>query len=329
MTRRIGPFAVSPIGLGCMNLSHAYGVPPDAETGARLLNAALDLGYTHLDTAALYGFGTNETLVGNTLKARRGEYTLASKCGIFRNADGKREIDGRPEAIRQTCDDSLRRLRTDVIDLYYLHRWDKRVPIEESVGALAELVEAGKVRTIGLSEVSADTIRKAHAVHPIAAVQSEYSPWTRNPELAVFDVCRQQGIAFVAFSPVGRGFFGGGVRDSAFAEKDIRRGMPRFQGDNLPANLLLLDGLRAIAREQDCSMAQLALAWVLAQGDFVTAIPGTTRLDHLADNLKAAGIRLDKETEDRVAALFAHDKVRGARYNAATQAEIDTEEWPT
>jgi hypothetical protein len=329
MTRRIGPFAVPPIGLGCMNLSHAYGVPPDADTGARLLNAALDLGYTHLDTAALYGFGANETLVGNTLKARRGEYMLASKCGIFHNADGKREIDGRPETIRQTCEDSLRRLQTDVIDLYYLHRRDKRVPIEESVGALAELVRAGKVQTIGLSEVSADTIRKAHEVHPIAAVQSEYSIWTRNPELAVFDACGQLGIAFVAFSPVGRGFFGGDVRDSTFAEKDIRRGMPRFQGENLAANLLLLDGLRTIAREQDCSMAQLALAWVLAQGDFITAIPGTTRLDHLTNNLKAADIRLDKETEDRVAALFARDRVRGTRYSAATQAEIDTEEWPT
>jgi aryl-alcohol dehydrogenase-like predicted oxidoreductase len=329
MTRRIGPFAVSPIGLGCMNLSHAYGAPPDADMGARLLNAALDLGYTHLDTAALYGFGANETLLGNTLKSRRGDYMLASKCGIFRNAEGKREIDGRPETIHQTCEDSLRRLQTDVIDLYYLHRWDKRVPIEESVGTLAELVRAGKVRTIGLSEVSADTIRKAHEVHPVAAVQSEYSLWTRNPEIAVFDACRELNIAFVAFSPVGRGFFGGDVRDSAFLEKDIRRGMPRFQGDNLTANLQLLDGLRAIAREQDCSMARLALAWVLAQGDFVTAIPGTARLDHLADNLRAGDIRLDEETQNRVAALFARDRVRGTRYNAATQAEIDTEEWPT
>lgn len=329
MTRRIGPFAVSPIGLGCMNLSHAYGVPPDADTAARLLNAALDLGYTHLDTAALYGFGANETLLGNTLKSRRGEYVLASKCGIFRNAEGKREINGRPETIRQTCEDSLRRLQTDVIDLYYLHRWDKRIPIEVSVGALADLVRAGKVRTIGLSEVSAETIRKAHEVHPVAAVQSEYSLWTRNPELVVFDACRELGVAFVAFSPVGLGFFGGGVRDAVFLENDIRRGMPRFQGDNLAANLALLDGLRTIARELDCSMAQLALAWVLAQGDFVTAIPGTTRLDHLTDNLNAGNVRLDSETKNRVAALFARDRVRGTRYNAATQAEIDTEEWPS
>jgi aryl-alcohol dehydrogenase-like predicted oxidoreductase len=328
LVRRIGPFEVSAIGLGCMNLSHAYGIPPDADAGARLLNRALDLGYTHLDTAALYGFGANETLLGSTLKARRTEYMLASKCGIFRNAQGVREIDGRPETIRRTCDDSLRRLQTDVIDLYYLHRWDKRIPVEDSVGALAELVQAGKVRTIGLSEVSAETIRRAHRVHPITAVQSEYSPWTRNPEIAVFDVCREFGIALVAFSPVGRGFFGGDVRDAGYPEKDIRRSMPRFQSANLAANLELLADLRKVAREQDCSMVQLALAWVLARGDFITAIPGTTRLDHLEENLKAADFRLDKVVQDRMTALFAPDRVHGARYGAMTQAEIDTEEWP-
>jgi aryl-alcohol dehydrogenase-like predicted oxidoreductase len=327
--RRIGPFEVSAVGLGCMNLSHAYGIPPDAETGARLLNAALDLGYTHLDTAALYGFGANETLVGHILKARRSEFMLASKCGIFRNADGVREIDGRPETIRKTCEDSLRRLQTDVIDLYYLHRWDKRVPIADSVGALADLANAGKVRAIGLSEVSAETLRTAHRVHPIAAVQSEYSLWSRNPEIAVFDACRELGVMLVAFSPLGRGFLAGGVRESVFAEKDIRRGMPRFQGGNLTANLALLDGLRMVAREQDCTLAQLALAWVLAQGDFIAAIPGTTRLDHLEDNLKAAELELDYALLDEMAALFAPGKVHGARYNATAQAEIDTEEWPS
>jgi aryl-alcohol dehydrogenase-like predicted oxidoreductase len=325
--RRIGPFEVSAIGLGCMNLSHAYGTPPDAQTGARLLNEALDLGYTHLDTAALYGFGANETLLGSTIKSRRGEYMLASKCGIFRNAQGVREIDGRPEVILQTCDASLKRLQTDVIDLYYLHRWDKRVPIEDSVGALAGLVQAGKVRTIGLSEVSADTIRKAHRVHPITAVQSEYSPWTRNPEIKVFDVCRELGIALVAFSPVGRGFFGGDVRDSAFGEKDIRRSMPRFQSGNLTANLWLLGELKSIAREQDCSTAQLALAWTLSRGEFITPIPGTTSLEHLEENRSAADLRVDEAVLDRVTALFAPARVHGARYSAATQAEIDTEEW--
>jgi hypothetical protein len=219
-------------------------------------------------------------------------------------------------------------LQTDVIDLYYLHRWDKRVPIEESVGALAELVSAGKIRAIGLSEVSAGTIRKAHRIHPIAAVQSEYSLWTRNPEIAVFEACRELNISFVAFSPVGRGFFGGEVRDTSFAENDIRRTMPRFQSDNFVANVRLLDGLKNVAREQDCSMAQLALAWVLAQGDFITAIPGTTRLDHLGDNLGAADLRPDKRVLERAAALFVPDNIHGTRYNAATQAEIDTEEWP-
>jgi aryl-alcohol dehydrogenase-like predicted oxidoreductase len=326
--RHIGPFEVSPIGLGCMNLSHAYGVPPDADAAARLLNKALNLGYTHLDTAALYGFGANETLLGNTLKARRSEYILASKCGIFRNAQGVREIDGRPETIQQTCDDSLRRLQTEAIDLYYLHRWDKRIPIEDSVGALADLVQAGKVRTIGLSEVSAETIRKAHCVHPVSAVQSEYSLWTRNPEIAVFDACRELGITLVAFSPVGRGFFGGEVRESRFGEKDIRRSMPRFQNNNLVANLALLAELKTIAREQDCSTAQLALAWVLAQGDFITPIPGTTSIGHLEENWCAADLHLDDAVRERVTALFAPARVHGARYSAATQAEIDTEEWP-
>src|SRR5688572_1574248 len=188
-TRTLGPFDVSALGMGCMSLSHAYGTPPPPEAAAAVLHAALDSGYTHVDTAALYGFGANETLIGNALKDRRREFVLASKCGMFRNARGQREIDGRPEVIRKTCDDSLSRLQTDVVDVYYLHRWDKRLPVEESVGAMADLVTAGKVRAIGLSEVSAETIRKAHRVHPIAAVQTEYSLWTRNAEVAVLDTC--------------------------------------------------------------------------------------------------------------------------------------------
>ena len=188
-TRTLGPFTVSAIGLGCMNVSHAYGEPTERDHAARVLQRALEVGYTFLDTAAIYGFGHNETLVGEVLGGRRSEFVLASKCGMDRNAEGKREIDGRPEAMKKTLEDSLRRLRTDVIDLYYLHRWDKRVPIEDSVGALADMVAQGKVRTIGLSEVSAATLRKAHAVHPITAVQSEYSLWTRNPEIAVLAAC--------------------------------------------------------------------------------------------------------------------------------------------
>ena len=218
-----------------MNVSHAYGAPVSAEQGERVLLAALDAGVTLFDTATLYGFGANETLVGRVLKQHRSRFTLASKCGmqgVDVNGDGKlvRVIDGRPATLRQTCEDSLRRLQTDVIDLYYLHRWDKKVPIEDSVGALVDLVRAGKIRSIGLSEVSAATLRKAHAVHPIAAVQTEYSLWTRNPEIAVLDACRELGAAFVAFSPVARGFLCGELRDvSTLDAKDIRRAMSRLR----------------------------------------------------------------------------------------------------
>lgn len=327
-TRKIGPFEVSAIGLGCMNLSHAYGTPPEPAAAGSLLLKALELGYTFFDTAALYGFGANETLVGNTLKDRRSDFVLASKCGM-QGVDGKRVIDGRPETIKQTCEDSLRRLQTDVIDLYYLHRWDKKVPIEDSVGALADLVKAGKVRTIGLSEVSSATIRKAHAVHPITAVQTEYSLWTRNPEYGVLDTCRELGIGFVAFSPVARGFLGGSVRDvEKLAPKDIRRNMPRFQAPNFEANLKLLDGFAALAAEAGCTMAQLALAWVLAQGDDIVPIPGTANGQHMTDNAAAADFEVSAEVLARAGALINADTVRGPRYNAPTQAEIDTEERP-
>ena len=325
-TRKLGPYTVSALGLGCMSLSHAYGTPPDADAAAAVLHKALDLGYTHLDTAALYGFGANETLIGRTLKDRRREFVLASKGGMF-GVDGKRVIDGRPEAIRRNCDESLQRLQTDVIDLYYLHRWDKRLPVEESIGALKDLVQAGKVRAIGLSEVSAATIRKAHRVHPVAAVQTEYSLWTRNPEVAVLDACRELGITLVPFSPLGRGFLTGTLRDvTALPPKDIRLAMPRFQGEHFQRNLTLLDGLAALAAEQQCTMGQLALAWLLWQGDDIVPIPGTTRLDHLAENVGAAEIRLDRATLDRLDALVNARTVSGARYNDATQTEIDTEE---
>jgi aryl-alcohol dehydrogenase-like predicted oxidoreductase len=242
--RKIGPFQVSAIGLGCMSLSYAYGVPPPVEVAERVLLAALDAGVTMFDTAALYGYGVNEELVGRVLKPHRQRITLASKGGMagVTFPDGvKRVIDGRPEAIRLNCEDSLRRLQTDVIDLYYLHRWDKKVPIEESVGAMSDLVRAGKVRTLGLSEVSAVTLRKAHAVHPIAALQTEYSLWTRNPEVAVLQACRELGTAFVAFSPVARAFLTGKLLDATTLDtNDIRRGMPRFAPANYAANLKLL-----------------------------------------------------------------------------------------
>jgi aryl-alcohol dehydrogenase-like predicted oxidoreductase len=326
-TRTLGPFDVSAIGLGCMCLSHAYGTPPDEQTAARVLHRALDLGYTHLDSAALYGFGANETLIGKVLKERRNEYVLASKGGMFRNAQGQREIDGRPEMIRKNCDESLKRLQTDVIDLYYLHRWDKRRPIEESVGAVADLVKEGKVKAIGLSEVSADTIRKAHRIHPLAAVQTEYSLWTRNAEVAVLQTCRDLGIAFVAFSPLARGFLTGELRDvSTLPPKDIRLGMPRFQPDHFPANLTLLDGLPPLAREQGCTMGQLVLAWVLAQGDHIVPIPGTTDVAHLKENIGATRITLSRDVQARLDALINPRTVSGARYAPAVQVEIDTEE---
>jgi aryl-alcohol dehydrogenase-like predicted oxidoreductase len=330
-TRRIGPFEVSAVGLGCMNLSHAYGAPPPPEAAEQLLHRALDLGVTMFDTAALYGFGANETLVGRVLKPHRSRITLASKGGMAGVAfdDGvKRVIDGSPQAIRRNCEDSLKRLQVDVIDLYYLHRWDKKVPIEDSVGAMAELVREGKVRGLGLSEVSAQTLRRAHAVHPIVAVQSEYSLWSRNVEIGVLQACRDIGAALVAFSPTARAFLTGALRDvSTLDAKDIRRGMPRFYPDNYAANLKLLDGYSAIAQDAGCSMAQLSLAWVLSRGEHVVALPGTTRLDHLQENLGADAVALRADTLGRLDALINRHTVAGARYNPATQAEVDTEEF--
>ena len=324
--RKIGPFDVSAIGLGCMVLSHAYGSPPDPKIAAEILLKALDLGYTHFDTATLYGFGANETLLGNTLKNRRKEFMLASKCGMFLGASGGKEIDGHPAVLKQNLEDSLKRLQTDVIDLYYLHRWDKRIPIEDSIGAMSDMVREGKVKTIGLSEVSAQTLRKAHAVHPIAAMQSEYSLWTRNPEIAVLDACRELNVAFVAFSPIARGFLTGALRDPAtLPPKDIRLAMPRFQAPHFARNLALLDGFSQLARENDCTMAQLALAWLLAKGPHIIPIPATTRLDHLAENAAAANVQLVPGAMQRIEALINPETVSGPRYNAAQLPEIDTE----
>jgi aryl-alcohol dehydrogenase-like predicted oxidoreductase len=327
--RQVGPFQVSEIGLGCMNLSHAYGTPPSRETARSLLHRALDLGVTFFDTAALYGFGANETLLGEALAPHRHQFTLASKCGMT-GVNGNRVIDGRPETLRRTCEESLQRLRTDVIDLYYLHRWDRQVPIEDSVGALADLVRAGKVRSIGLSEVSAATLRRAHAVHPTAAVQSEYSLWTRNPEIAVLQACQELGVALVAFSPLGRGFLTGGSKCADDLDpKDIRRAMPRFDVENFSLNQGWLNTLKSWARDAHCSAAQLALAWLLAQGDHVVPIPGTTQIDHLEDNLRASDLVLHPELLSGLTALVNHKTVAGARYNTATQKEIDTEEFET
>ena len=326
-TRRIGPFEVSALGLGCMNLSHAYGVPPSPGDSARLLLRALELGITLFDTAALYGFGANEELLGSVLSRYRSRFTLASKCGM-QGVDGKRVIDGRPATLKATCEVSLRRLRTEVIDLYYLHRWDKQVPIEESVGALAELVREGKVRTIGLSEVSTATLRRAHAVHPIAALQSEYSLWSRNAELGTLQACRELGIAYVAFSPLGRGFLTGALRDVVRLDaKDIRRNMPRFSPENYAANLRLLDEVRVVAREAGCTMSQLALAWLLQRAEYIVPIPGTTRMEHLEENIGALSVRLTPHQCERVERAVNSRTVVGSRYNPATLAEVDTEEF--
>ncbi|NDY92544.1 aldo/keto reductase [Ideonella livida] len=331
--RQLGPFQVSAIGLGCMNLSHAYGQPPSFEAAKALLERALDQGVTLFDTAALYGFGANEKLVGQVLGPHRQRITLCSKGGMTGQPTGangalQRVIDGRPESLRRDVEASLQRLGTDVIDLYYLHRWDKQVPIEDSVGEMARLVQEGKVRTLGLSEVSAATLRRAHAVHPITALQTEYSLWTRNPEIAVLDACRALGVAFVAFSPVARGYLTDRVLDVAhFDAKDIRRAMPRFLPGNYAANLALLETVKAVGAEAGASVAQVALAWLLHRGPDILPIPGTTSLAHLDDNLGAAAVTLSPEQMARLEAAFAPGAVQGTRYNSATQAEIDTEEF--
>ena len=328
--RRIGPFEVSAIGLGCMSLSHAYGSPPPRAQAEEVLLGALEAGYTFFDTAAVYGLGHNETLVGEVLSPHRRKFTLASKCGITDATGTERGIDGRPETIKAVCEVSLRRLKTDVIDLYYLHRWDRQVPIEDSVGALADLVKAGKIRTIGLSEVSAPTLRRAHAVHPITALQTEYSPWTRNPELAVMDACRELGVAFVAFSPVGRGFLAGEGQDPSKLEAgDFRRGMPRFQGEALAANVKLYAAFKAIADEAGCTAAQLCLAWLLAKDPIIVPIPGTTSPQHMRDDAAAAAITLTPEIIARVDVTVNGDTVAGPRYAPSMQASVDTERMPS
>lgn len=322
--RAIGPFSVSAIGVGCMNLSHAYGAKPGEEDAIALLNRALDLGYSFFDTAALYGIGANERLLAKAIMHRRSEFTLASKCVLdFR--DGKRVLDGRPETIRKTLDEALVRLGTDVIDLYYLHRLDRNVPVEDSVGALADAVRQGKIRTIGLSEMSGPTIRRAHNVHPITAVQSEYSPCVRNVEISVIATCRDLGIAIVPFSPVVRGLLAGAIHDDHYDEGDIRRTMPRFIEPQLSHNLMAVTQYNALAKEVGCTPAQLALAWLLAKGEDMVPIPGTRSIAHLEENLGAVDVTLDDAMIARVEALFTPQTIRGNRYTPPIQAQIDTE----
>ncbi len=328
VTRRIAGTDLPAIGLGCMNLSHVYFPLPSREQAGAVLRRALELGVVHFDTAALYGFGANERLLGEVLGAHRARLFLASKGGMA-GIDGRRVIDGRPPALRRNLEDTLRHLRTDVLDLYYLHRWDKAVPIEESMGELARLVAEGKVRALGLSEVSAATLRRAHAVHPLAAVQSEYSLWSRNPELGVLQACRELGIAFVAFSPLGRGYLACRLRDpqAELPANDLRIGMPRFQAAHWPANLALLAGYRALAAEAGCTPAQLALAWLLHKAPHVVPLPGTTSLAHLEEDLGAARVRLDAALLARLEAHVNQHTVSGPRYPDAVLAEVDAEEF--
>ena len=326
--RKLGPFTVSAIGLGCMNLSMGYG-KADKKEGVQLLNECIDAGYTFLDTASMYGMGHNEELIGKTLSHRRDEYLLASKCGIVKNNSGGTELDGRTEVIRQTCEDSLRRLQTDVIDLYYLHRLDPKIPIEESVGALSDLVREGKIKTIGLSEMCAETTRRAHAVHPITAMQSEYSLWTRTPERKILAVCDELDIAFIPFSPLARSFLTGITRNvTQVDEGDIRKTIarPRFEVANFNKNLELLIPYKRIAEEQNCTMAQLALAWILARhGNRMIPIPGTKNIDHMRENAGAGDIVLSADVVQALDELINETTVAGRRYTDALMASTDSE----
>jgi aryl-alcohol dehydrogenase-like predicted oxidoreductase len=324
--RALGPFTVSSLGLGCMNLNHAYGTPPTADVSAQLLLHALERGVTLFDTAALYGGGENEKLLGNTLAPHRSNLTLATKCGLY-ILNGKRVIDGRPETIKEQMDLSLQRLRTDCVDLLYLHRWDKKVPIEDSVGAMGDLVRAGKARALGLSEVSAASILRAHAVHPISAVQTEYSLWTRNAEIGVLEACRSINATFVAFSPLARGWLTNTLEPGEFVAADIRRGMPRFKSESFVQNRPVLEEFVGLAGEVGCTPGQLALAWLLNRAPHIVPIPGTRSVAHFDENLAAVGIQLDSGVMEALERLFAVGRISGDRYPAATQLEIDTEEF--
>lgn len=309
-------------------MSMGYGPRPDEAYSGKLLNQALDQGYSLLDTAAMYGMGHNESLIGKYLRSRRSEYVLASKCGIFKNAEGQTETNGRPEVLRQTCEDSLQRLNTDVIDLYYLHRVDPTVQVEESVGALSRLVEQGKIRCIGLSEVCDDTLRRAHATFPITALQSEYSLWSRTPERKVLRSCDELDIAFVAFSPLGRQFLTGKSTDiQSMWEHDFRLSFarPRFEPDNFKLNSKLLIPLAEIARRENCTMAQLSLAWLMAQTENVIPIPGTKHLEYMRENIQAGELSLHVQTVSELSELIDDNKVAGARYDPLRMESADSE----
>ncbi|HKZ04087.1 MAG TPA: aldo/keto reductase [Methylomirabilota bacterium] len=317
-TRTLGgsSLSVSALGLGCMSLSGVYG-PADDAASLRLVQHALDRGITHLDSSDMYGWGHNETLLGRAIKGRRGQVMLATKFGQVRNPNGGNLVNGRPEYVREACDASLARLGVDVIDLYYQHRVDPSVPIEDTVGAMKGLVEAGKVRALGLSEAAPTTIRRAHAVHPISAVQSEYSLLYRVEAEETLRTCRELGISYVAYSPLGRGFLTGQIQKPAdIPEGDRRRDHPRFQDGHFAHNVDLVHRLEAIAAEKGCSPSQLVLAWLLAQGPDVLPIPGTKREDRLAENLGALAVRLSAADVARISAAVPPGAAAGTRYPA-------------
>jgi aryl-alcohol dehydrogenase-like predicted oxidoreductase len=298
-----------------MGMSQGYG-PGDDEESIRTINRALDIGVTFLDTAAGYGHGANERLLARVVPARRAEVVVATKCGIIRGPDGRpTALDGSPAEVKRSCDDSLQRLNVDVIDLFYLHRVDPKTPIEDTVGAMSELVAAGKVRYLGLSEAGSATMRRAHKTHPIAALQSEYSLWWREPESSVLPTCRELGIGFVPFSPLGRGFLSGQVTDvQTLASNDTRRTLPRFQGENLAHNLALVASLEQMANKKGCAPTQLALAWLLAMGPDIVPIPGTKRRAYLESNAAAVDLVLTQEEKEQLDAAFQPDAAIGDRY---------------